>query len=497
MKIFTTEQIRRWDAYTIRYEPITSLDLMERASQNIAAWIHNRFNLSHPVTVFCGPGNNGGDGLVVARLLLQYGFSVRTYIAEASSYSDDFRINERRLLDISTPERFSEETVVSFQPGEIIIDALFGSGLNRPLAGIFGKITDQINTSGATVVAIDIASGLFGEKFNSDPVKVCADYTLALQAPRLSHLLPANDAFVGQLHILDIGLSGDFQQAEPSDIRYLTGDWIRSKLKKRSQYSHKGTYGKALIIAGSKGSIGAAVLTSTACYRAGAGLVYAALPACGTPIMQIALPEAIVLEDPADESHSVLPDTDPFAAIGIGPGIRENEIVAKLLEQLLENHKGGLVLDAGVLNLIARHKKLLDKIPAGVVLTPHPKEFERLAGKSENDYERLEKLKELSQRIQGTIVLKGAHTVIATPESGLFINSTGNPGMATGGSGDVLTGIITGLIAQGYAPHIAAVVGVFLHGYAGDCAGKRTGMAPLLATDIIGSMKDFFRAFES
>lgn len=497
MKIFTTKQVRAWDAYTIQHEPITSLDLMERASQNIAAWIHSRFSLSRPVTIFCGPGNNGGDGLAVARLLLQYGYSVRTYIAEASSYSDDFRINEQRLRDISMPERFSGDTTVSFQPDEIIIDALFGSGLNRPLEGIFKEITDQINTSGAIVVAIDIASGLFGEKFNRDPVKVCADYTLALQVPRLSHLLPANEEYVGQLHILDIGLAREFQQAEPSDIRYLTEDWIRSQLKKRPQYSHKGTYGKALIIAGSKGSIGAAVLASTACYRAGTGLVYTALPACGTQIMQTSLPEAIVLEDPADDFHSVLPDTEPFAAIGIGPGIRENKTGVKLLEELLQTYKGGLVIDASALNLIAQNRYLLDIVPEGIVMTPHPKEFERLVGESENDYERLEKLKDLSQRIRSTIVLKGAHTAIATPESGLFINSTGNPGMATGGSGDVLTGIITGLIAQGYAPHIAAVVGVFLHGYAGDEAGKRTGMAPLLATDIIRGMSDFFRVFES
>lgn len=496
MKIFTTEQIRQWDAYTIRYEPITPLDLMERASRNIAAWIHERFNLSHPVTVFCGPGNNGGDGLAVARLLSRYGFSVRTYIIEAASCSADFLINEKRLRGVDTPEKFTEETRVLFRPNEIVIDALFGSGLNRPLDGLFGKATDQINAARAIVVAIDTPSGLFGEKCDSNSTKVRADYTLALQSPKLSHLLPANDAFVGQLYILDIGLSVDFQQAEFSDIHYLTEDWIRARLKKRSRYSHKGTYGKALIIAGSKGSIGAAVLTSTACYRAGTGLVYAALPACGTQIMQIALPEAIVLEDPADDSHSVLPDTGPFEAIGVGPGIRENDTSVKLLEELFQKYKGGLVIDASALNLIAQNRRLLDKIPEGAVLTPHPKEFERLVGESRNDYERLEKLKELSTRIRGTVVLKGARTVVATSEE-LLINSTGNPGMATGGSGDALTGIITGLIAQGYAPRIAAAVGVFLHGYAGDSASKRTGLAPLLATDIIEGMKDSFLAFES
>lgn len=495
MKIFSAEQIKAWDKFTIEKEPITSIDLMERAASRVVDWLTSNFSKSASYKIFCGPGNNGGDGLAVARMLAKKSYSVTCIICASSGYSNDFQVNLKRLQGILEPVYFDSEIVINER--DIIIDAIFGSGLNRPVGGIYKEVVLQINKANEKVVSIDMPTGLFCNEYNGDEIKVKADYTLTFQSPKLSQLLPENSTYVGHLKILDIGLLKEYHVDTSCDYKYLIESEIRNILKPRPKFSHKGTFGKAMIIAGSKGSVGAAVLCASACYRSGTGLVYACLPACGTSIMQVALPEAIVLENEGNEYFTKLPDVSPYDCIGIGPGIKENEEAVELLKNLFKAYRKPLVIDAGALNLVSREREFVDFIPSGSILTPHPKEFERLTGFKGNDFERLEVLKDFAAKIKSFVILKGAHTVIATPDRKLIFNSTGNPGMATGGSGDVLTGILTGLLAQGYPSLDAAMLGVYMHGFAGDKASKRTGMAPLLASDIITGLSDFFLMAES
>lgn len=497
MKIFSAEQIRSWDKFTIEHETIASIDLMERAASRVVVWLTSNFSKSASYKIFCGPGNNGGDGLAIARMLTLYEYSVTCIIVTASSYSEDFQANLRRLKGILEPVYFHKEMDLVFKDDDIIVDTIFGSGLNRPVGGVFKELVKLINQARKKVVAIDMPSGLFCDEFNVDEIKVKADFTLTFQSPKLSQLLPGNSSYVGNLMMLDIGLHEDYHEDTSCNNIYLEEAEITKLLQSRPKYSHKGTFGKAMIIAGSKGSVGAAVLCASACYRSGTGLVYACLPACGTSIMQVALPEAIVLENEGNEYFTKLPDVSPYDCIGIGPGIKENEEAVELLKNLFKAYRKPLVIDAGALNLVSRERELVDFIPSGSILTPHPKEFERLTGFKGNDFERLEVLKDFAAKIKSFVILKGAHTVIATPDRKLIFNSTGNPGMATGGSGDVLTGILTGLLAQGYPSLDAAMLGVYMHGFAGDKASKRTGMAPLLASDIITGLSDFFLMAES
>lgn len=497
MKIFSAEQIRAWDKYTIDHEPISSIDLIERASSRIFSWLTSKFPVNSSFKIFCGPGNNGGDGLAVARMLAKQSYSVTCIIIPSSGYSEDFELNLKRLQSILEPIYFKSGMKMDFQNKDIIIDAIFGSGLNRPVGGIFKEAVNLINQATNEVISIDMPTGIFCDDINEDEIKIEADYTLSFQTPKFSQLLPESFKYVGELEVLDIGLHKEFYNRTSSEMNFMEESEIRKLIKPRTKFSHKGTFGKALIVAGSKGSIGAAVLCASACYRSGTGLVYACLPGCGTSIMQGALPEAIVVENEGKDFFTKLPDVSPYAGIGIGPGIKENGEAIEFLKNLFETYRKPIVIDAGALNLLSRERTLFELIPAGSILTPHPKEFERLTGFKGNNFERLEVLKDLAAKIKSIVILKGAHTVIATPDRKLYFNSTGNPGMATGGSGDVLTGILTGLLAQGYKPENAARLGVYMHGFAGDKASKRTGMAPLLASDIITGLSDFFLIAES
>lgn len=496
MKIFSSEQIKDWDNYTIQHKPISSIDLMELASLKAANWICNSFADFKDVVVFCGPGNNGGDGLAIARILASRNFAVQCFIVKSPNYSDDFQINLERLQKIATPVFLDISTDVVLPSGCVFIDALFGHGLNRPLSGIYAELSELFSNSPNAVVAIDMPTGIFSDKSSKGFLAVKADFTLTFQSPKIAQLLPENGNSIGELVILDIDLSSEYLANTPATNYLIDDELIKPILKTRNKFSHKGTFGKALIFAGSRGSMGAAVLCAKACYRSGAGLVYALIPSCGVDIMQVSLPEAVVLEFNTNGDIS-LPDWNLYQSLGIGPGINEDEKTVALLKQIFENSTTPVVLDASALNLIALHQNLFDSIPKGSILTPHPKEFERLAGKAENDFDRLEKVKELAKTTQSIWVLKGAHTAIALPGGEVYFNSTGNPGMATGGSGDVLTGIITGLLAQGYSAEDAAILGVYLHGYAGDKASKKTGLAPLLASDIIEGIKDFYFDYES
>lgn len=499
MKIFSVDKIKEADEYTIQNEPIADIDLMERAAKQLFKWIEHRVDPSHRIFVFAGLGNNGGDGLALSRMLTEAGYEVFVYVVKYSDKSSDsFSINFNRFKT-AAPEHLveieSEKAFPEIGEEDLIVDAIFGSGLTRPVKGIAAAIIRRINASPAVTLAIDIPSGLYADKcsLNAGGELIHADYTLSFQLPKFAFLLPENESFVGEWHILDIGLHPEFIQKTQVENFYLLKQDIRPLIKKRGRFSHKGTYGHALLVAGSYGKMGAAILSAKACLRSGVGLLHVHIPKAGYTILQTALPEAMLSIDRYDNYFSEIPDLAPFNAIGIGPGLGMEHQSQMAMKLLIQNYRNPMVIDADGLNILAQNKTWLSFLPPNSILTPHPKEFERLAGKWTNDFDKIEKQKAFAIRFKIIVVLKGAHTTICLPNGHCYFNSTGNPGMATAGSGDVLTGIITGLLAQHYAPEHAALLGVYLHGLAGDLAVRKTGLEALLAMDIVNSIGRAFK----
>lgn len=492
MKVLSVAQVREADAYTIANEPVSSADLMERAGLACAVWLLKQYGRNHHYLVFCGNGNNGGDGLVIARHLADNGCHVETYIVRAaSSDSQDFTVNLSRLhkqgrVTVSVFNT-SEDPVLPVLDDAIVVDAIFGSGLSREPEGVTAEIIDAINATTTDVVAIDIPSGLFGDDNlqNSYRHVIHATHTLTFQQPKLSFFFAENSEFTGRFHVLDIGLHRQFLEEAETPYYFVTKEDARKYIRPRAKFSHKGTFGHALLIAGGKGKMGAAVLATRACLRAGAGLVTAYIPSCGESVLQSSVPEAMLLfsESETEIAGTTLPEK--FSAIGIGPGIGASEQTANALKQLLQNFNQPLVCDADALNILAQNPTWLEFLPENSVLTPHPGEFDRLAGKQSTGYERMETQREMAMKLGVFIVLKGAYTSIACPDGTVYFNSTGNPGMATGGSGDVLTGIITGLLAQGFPSEDACVLGVYLHGLAGDLAAAENSEEALIAGDLV------------
>ncbi|MGB3586674.1 MAG: NAD(P)H-hydrate dehydratase [Tunicatimonas sp.] len=499
MKILTASQTRQSDAATMQREPIASIDLMERASYQFTQRFVQQFPEHNcPVYIFCGLGNNGGDGLAIARMLLAQQYNVLVFIIGSKKGSNDFETNLKRLVDHSSIQRVSNKSELPTLPTPcIVIDAMFGSGLNRALEGLYTQAVQLINESSCTIVAVDIPSGLYADKSvgDDDPV-VQADFTYTFQLPKLAFLLPQNEKYVGNWAVVNIKLDAKFLQEVEAQHHYLTPEWMKKLRQRRKNHSHKGTYGKALLISGSYGKMGAAVLCSRACARGGVGLLTTHVPGCGYEIMQISVPEAMTTVDQHHEYFSELPQEGTtnlanYDVIGIGPGLGTAEATVQALKLVLETTNARsmrMVLDADALNICGQHQKLLESIPKNSILTPHPKEFERLTEKAQNDFHRLDLLKEFCQRYRVYTVLKGSHTAIGTPEGDIYFNSSGNPGMATGGSGDVLTGILTALIAQQYDSLSASLLGVYLHGLAGDLAAKKFSQEALVASDIVESL---------
>lgn len=490
MKILTTEQTREADVFTIKNEPISSIDLMERAASKCTDWITNKLKQGTSFAVFCGVGNNGGDGLVIARQLSLLGYDVDVFIVQFSeNYSTDFQINLERLREEGLFPVFLNEQMKNVYVNEdiVVIDAIFGSGLSKPITGWLAELIQELNLGKSTKVAIDIPSGLFTEDNSQNKREniLKANFTLTFHQPKLAFLMPQNYSFVGEFEVLDIGLHQEFLQNVACKTIYVTKAIAQSIFHTRQKFAHKGTFGHALIIAGSKGKMGAAILAAKACLRSGAGLLSVQVPKSGLGIMQTALPEAMCLDNDEQDFISELSDITKFSAIGIGPGLGQEEQTQKVLKLLIQNSSNPLVIDADALNIIAENKTWLAFLPQNSILTPHPKEFERLVGKWATDEERLELLKTFAYKNKIIVVLKGAHTTVACPDEMLFFNSTGNPGMATGGSGDVLTGIVTGLLAQGYEPKDAAILGIYLHGIAGDIAKENLDENAMIASDIL------------
>jgi len=503
MKIFKTGQIKEIDKLTIENEPVASVDLMERAADKLLRWYMQIFDRSRRVIIFAGPGNNGGDGIALARLLSEHRFSAEVFFVKISGKpSNDWNLNYQRLeketsVLFNTIENIGQFPFVS--SGDIIIDAIFGSGLTRPVEGLAGEVIKKINQTGNVVISIDIPSGLFGEDngTNDPETIVCADYTLSFEFPKLCFMFAENARYVGDWSVLPIGLSSRAIRNTNTPYLFLEDSYIFPLLKKRRKFDHKGKYGHGLLVAGSYGKMGAAFLGAKAALRTGIGLITCHIPRCGYQVMQTSLPEAMVSVDQNEMCSSETEAVDHYDAIGIGPGIGTDPATQKLLHALLLNFDKPLIIDADGINILGANKKWLSELPAGTVLTPHVKEFERIAGKTENSYKRLEKQAEFASRYNCIVILKGAYSSIVTPEGKVFFNSTGNPGMATAGSGDVLTGIILSLLSQGYSPENASLTGVYLHGLAGDAVAAKAGFESIIASDIIDNIGNAFLKIKS
>ncbi|WKK67213.1 NAD(P)H-hydrate dehydratase [Lutimonas zeaxanthinifaciens] len=501
MKILSAEQLYLTDQATITNLPISSVDLMEKAATQCFDWvIQNYFDKDLTFHICCGIGNNGGDGLVLSRLLNQHGYTVHTYIiCFSEKRSQDFQINLNRLedLNVSVKEIRSGDSYPEFAEKDVVIDAIFGIGLKRPAEGFVADLIGHINNSEASVISIDLPSGLFSDRPNGSSNHIIkALYTLSFQTPKLAFLLPENHQFVGKWIILDIGLDQKYIDRLESKKIFVDFEQIQSIIRKRSTFSHKGTYGHSLIIGGSFGKIGAMVLAAKAALKSGSGLVTAYIPKCGYHTLQTAVPEAMVEVD--DEKLIQFFNVKTKAtAIGIGPGLGRNSKTRKGFVEFLLKCSTPLIIDADGLNMISEYDDLLGIIPKGSILTPHPKEFERLAGTWKDDYEKLEKQLKLSKTLDSVVVLKGAYTTIAH-QGNLYFNSTGNPGLATAGSGDVLTGMITAFRAQGYDPVEASLLGVYLHGISADIAieGKES-VESMTAVDCISHLGEAFKEVHS
>lgn len=498
MKILTPDQIRALDAYTIANEPIKSIDLMERAANAFVNWFVRQFPDTErtPIKVFCGQGNNGGDGLAIARLLNRKHYQVAVYVcAIGNKQSPDFTKNLKRLPSRRGLPAFTiteGDSLMEFESNALFIDAIFGSGLNRVVSGYWGKLINQLNNLPNRVVAVDIPSGLFAEK-HTEGIAIHADYTLSFEVAKRAFFFPENHQKVGKTFIQPIGLSQLFIQQAKTNNYLITKNFVKPILRKRQKFDHKGTYGHALLIVGSFGKMGAAVLATKACLRSGVGLVTTHSPKCGYNILQISCPEAMANIDKATDYISEIPELSTYKAIGIGCGMGQKEETQIALLEGLKKVTQPIVLDADALNILPANPKLLANIPPNSILTPHPKEFERLFGKTEHDFVRNELQIAKAKALNCVILLKGANTCIATPEGDCYFNTTGNSGMATGGSGDVLTGILTGLLAQGYTPKDATILGVYLHGLAGDLAAEKIGQESMIAGDLINYLGNAFQ----
>ncbi len=489
MKIFTAAQIQACDAYTMQACGIQSLELMERAAGRCVDWIRNNFPKEALFVILCGTGNNGGDGLAIARMLHHRQYGVKAFLLHfGKELSPDCYANLERLkrIDENLVTVVEPETYITDLPQHIvIIDAILGTGLSRPAEGWIGKFISHINNMPNRKIAIDLPSGMPADTIpDAEAPVLAAQDTLSFQFYKRTFLHPETAPFAGNIHIIDIGLDKTFIQATHTQYKINSFDQLHSIYKPRLPFAHKGTYGHALLIGGSFGKIGAISLSTKAALRAGAGLATALVPKCGYEIVQSVVPEAMCMVSGTNEIESIT-DWEKYSAIGVGPGMGTNESSARALINFIDQCKQPLVIDADALNIMAGRHELLAKLPKDSIITPHPKEFSRLFGENTNSMIQVDNARIQAMRYNINIVLKGHHTAIINSEGECWYNMTGNPGMATGGAGDVLTGFITGLLAQGYSSAEAAMMGVYLHGMAGDIGAEEISEEALIAGDII------------
>ncbi len=494
-KILNQKQLKKADEITIKNKQITSLDLMEHASKQCFNWIHNRLQGNPiPIHVFCGIGNNGGDGLAIARMLKKHGYNIEVYIVNFSEKrSPDFLKNYERLKELGLWPKTINTTsdLPTISENDMIIDAIFGIGLNKSPNGIAKESIRHINQSNAYILSIDIPSGLFIDRSILDKNSVVKAFqTLTFETPKLAFFLPENELFSVNTEVISIGLNQEFIQNQKAVFQVIEKQDILHKYKFRNKFSHKGNFGHSLIIGGSFGKIGATILASKACLKIGSGLVTAYIPKCGYTILQTTIPEVMVEVDAENELEHFNFKTKPNA-IGVGIGMGTSKKTEKGFTQFLKTNKTPLVIDADAINILAKNEDLLKLIPKNSILTPHPKELERLIGKWKNDFEKLEKIRTFSTKYSVILIVKGHFTTIAFKNK-IYFNQTGNPALATAGSGDVLTGMLTGLLAQGYTSFDASIIAVFLHGKTADIALSTQVYETFIASDILTILPQAF-----
>lgn len=503
MKVLTNIQIKELDRYTIEHEPISSSDLMERAARALTTAITARWHSETPVKIFAGPGNNGGDALAISRMLCDRGYNVEVYLFNTGSgLSPDCALNRDRIKEnpaIRFTEINSQFTPPELHDTDLVIDGLFGSGLNKPLSGGFAAVVKYINASPADVVSIDMPSGLMCEDntYNIRSHIIRATLTLTLQMPKVAFFFAEYQEFIGEYQVVDISLHPRGLQEAHASYAVSEEQDIRGLLRPRNKFAHKGNMGHALLIAGSYGMAGAAVLATRAALRSGLGKITLLTPARNNDILQTAVPEAILKHDPDEYRFTAPCNPERYDATAIGPGIGTAKETAIALVEQMRRTATPLILDADALNILGDHRGWIQQLPQNTILTPHPGEMDRLEGNSMESYERLNKARNLATRQHVHVILKGAWTAIISPQGDIRFNPTGNPGMATAGSGDVLTGILLGLLAQGYPPAEACPLGVYLHGLAGDLAAAELGEESLTAGDIIRFLPAAFKKLKS
>ncbi len=499
MKILSAKQIREADQYTINNEPIKSIDLMERAAKAFTNWFMKHFEVNQPIAILAGIGNNGGDAVAIARLLHQQKYKVDVFlISYKENYSDGLQTNIKRIeaTGIKLQVITENNSLPDLGKYALMIDGLFGSGINRAISGFPAKCIKHINQLTAKIIAIDIPSGLYADKHTSSKAIIQANYTITFELPKLAFFFAENYKYVGEWFVVNIGLSQSFIDKQKTNHYLIAKNKLQIFLKKRHKFEHKGTFGHALIIAGSYGKMGATILSSKACLKTGAGLVSSYIPICGYEIMQGNFPEAMVLTDQSEKEIKTIKLKSDYDAIGIGPGLGTSNKTQKAFINFLKTINQPLVIDADGLNILSKNKEALRFIPARSILTPHPKELERLIGKTKNNFHRLKKVQAFSKKYNLYTVLKGDHTAIICPSGEIYFNNNGNPGMGTGGTGDVLTGMLTGLLAQGYTEKQACLLGVYLHGSAGDLAAEKYSQEALTAGDLIECIGKAYKELE-
>lgn len=492
MKIFTNQQIRGIEQYTVEHDGVSTADLIERAATAITCEIMSRWRPNKHIWVFAGQGNNGADALSAARMLIEQGYHVETLLFNVFGKLSDGCINSRRRLLEVDSANFTEITndfnPPFISPDSIVVDGLFGSGLREPLSGGFRALVDYINSSKATIVSIDVPSGMFAE-WNANNLSrniIHADLTLAMQFPRLAFFISDNAEYLGEWKVLDIELNSQEIKNTQSQYFLLEKHDARRILQRRGEFSTKNDYGSALIAAGSYGMLGAAQLAAKGALRSGIGKLTIHVPRCGFTVLQTAVPEAMVQVDHNDGGLTEIPLKHDYDVVAIGPGIGIHDLTIRALETFIHNAKKPLVIDADGLNCIALRPTILNSLPPMSILTPHASEFDRLFGEHTSHEARILTAIEKAEYYNIVILLKGHYTTVARPDGRLLFSASGTPALATAGSGDVLTGIITSLLAQGYPSDIAAVTGAYIHGYAGQLAAEKHGEYGVIASDIAG-----------
>ncbi len=503
MKILDAKQIKLVDNYTIEHEPVASIDLMERAAMACFRRLIKLVKLDEDILVVCGKGNNGGDGLAIARLLIEQGFDCRAVIINyTEKFSADAEANFNRLKEkyasrVSEINEMEAEGTFAYNRNTVIVDALLGTGIHRPVEGLLAEVIGFMNKNFKKIISIDIPSGLYPDSSSAENKAIVkSSLTLTFQFPKLAFLLPENKAFVPEFEILNIGLLEKGISTQNPDYFYLTKSDVSSLLKPRNKFAHKGDFGHALLMAGSKGKSGAALISANACLRSGAGLLTVhSTPATLNAILNV-LPEAMSSADTNRDFISEINHPEKYDAIGFGPGVGMHEDTQQALKKILHYYTGKLVIDADGLNILSENKTWLGFLPPGSILTPHPKEFERLTQKHSSDFERLSALKQFALKHNCIVILKGAHSAITMPDGNVFFNSSGNSALAKGGSGDGLTGIILGLLSRGYSAPQAALIGTFVHGFAADLCVRKKSRESILISDVIAQLGKAFKKLE-